>query len=228
MRYLTLVLFGIILFSCSTQKTVNKKKEIQLNEQSKKELCPYCEEVLINEEKDIVNDLLQEELTSDRYKGREGQEKVLIEEANSPITPLSAYEYAFKDWHNSNRTIVNETDVNNRWFLDSLQINEFKNKFKNDKGCHWKSADIIFFKVSIITQQSFADIIKNSSYINMPEKLILIISKPLLIGKNKALISFNSGSSVAGFNTIERFTVLMKKINGKWIKDTDYFDGVYE
>ncbi len=223
MKYLIFVLC-LTLFSCSTQKTGNKKKEHQINEQVKKELCPYCEEVLIKDEKDIVNDLLQEELTSDRYKGRENQEIVLIAEANSPIKPLFAYEYAFKDWCKSNRTNINKADVSNRWFLDSLQIN----KFKNDIGCHWKSTDIIFLKISIITQQSYKEIINNGDYISMPEKLILIISKPLLIDKNKALISFNSGSSVAGFNTIERFTVLMKKINGKWIKDTDYFDGVYE
>jgi hypothetical protein len=228
MRYLTLVLLGITFFSCSSQKIINEKKKIQLNEQSEKELYPYCEEALIKDEKDIVNDLLQTELTSDRYKGRENQEKVLIEEANSPITPLLAYEHAFKEWHDSNKTNLNKADVNNRWFLDSLQINELKNRLKNDIGCHWKSTDILFYKVAIISQQSFADIIKNGNYINMPEKIILIISKPLIIDKNKALISFNSGSSIAGFNTIERFTVLMKKINGKWIKDTYYFDGAYE
>lgn len=219
MKYLLSTVLSLILFSCSIQKKESKNRIMQLQEQLK-----VTSEILF-EENNIVNDFLQIELTSEKYKSMENLEIVLIEEAKNRIANLDAYEYAYKDWHSYN---LATPDDNARlgWILDSIQIRELRSTYMNDDEYHWKSSDIKNYKVTIMKHDSLTNIIKSGSYTEKPEKLILYISRPLIINKNNAFISFASGSSRFGFGEITHLTLLMKKVNEKWVEGPGYDDGV--
>lgn len=62
-------------------------------------------------------------------------------------------------------------------------------------------------------------------YQNFPQRLIIYISKPLMLGSKKALISFSVSSML--FNPISHFSKLMINENNKWVQSASYFDGIY-
>jgi len=219
MKNLLYAVLSLILFSCSAKKIESKNRIVQ-----PQELLKTTPEIL-SEENNIVNDFLQIELTSDKYKSMENLEIVLIEEAKKEITNLDTYEYAYKDWHSYNIATADD-NIRLGWILDSIQIRELRNNYKNDNEYHWKSSDIKNYKVTIMKHDSLTNIIKSGSYAEMPEKLILYISRPLIINKNNAFISFASGSSRFGFGEITHLTLLMKKVNEKWVQGPGYNDGV--
>jgi len=49
----------------------------------------------------------------------------------------------------------------------------------------------------------------------------------LIIDKNNVLINFEIGDGGFGFYPITHFTVLMRKINNKWVEIGYYEDGVF-
>ena len=64
-------------------------------------------------------------------------------------------------------------------------------------------------------------------YLNLPNRLIIYLSKPLIFDSEKAFISFSIGSSFLSFNPICHFSALMIKENNKWVKIATYDDGIY-
>lgn len=221
MKYLKFTVLSLILFSCSTKRIDTKKTEFKAQKKSE-----IIYSFLSEEEIDIVNTFLQFELTSDKYKTYQNLEKLLIEEAKNRTTNLDAYDYTYKDWHRDNITTLDD-NVKFGWILDSIQVQKLREQYKNDTKYSWKKTDIKNFKFTIIKSESFVKTLNTGSYINAPQKLIIYISRPLIIDKNNAFITFASGNSQLGFSEITHFTVLMKKVKGKWERGHEYFDGVF-
>jgi hypothetical protein len=77
-------------------------------------------------------------------------------------------------------------------------------------------------------KEKFRNIITSTEYLNLPEKIVLYITKPILIDNSLGLITLRSGSTLLGFRTINNYTALMNKINGKWQIRASYWDGSIE
>lgn len=216
MKNLFLLLSVVIFASCISKKNTTSHKKIPL----------LIADTLNKEEENIVNDFLDFELASERYKNYINREIILIEEAGDIIDNLLVYEYAYKDFHSyGNKSTTTDNDRLG-WILDSIQIKELKNIYVATKDYHWKSSDIRHFKVSIIKNDAIRNIINKGEYTNLPEKLLLNITRPLIINNNNAFISFRLRN--LGFNTINYYTALMKKVNGKWLIQASYWDGRVE
>lgn len=166
-------------------------------------------------------------MASERYKNYKNCEIILIEEAGNPIENLLVYEYAYKDFHSYGNKATADDNERLGWILDTTQIKELKNTYKAKKECHWTSSDIRNFKVSIMKNDTLRNIINTGKYINLPEKLILHITKPLILNNDTAFISFRL-SPLGGPHSISYYTALMKKINGKWQMRASYWDGSVE
>ena len=215
MRNLMLLSLFFIL-SCSTRKN-------DISIQENQNILPQ----LSQEEINITNDFLDTELASDRYKNYKNLEIVLIQKAGNGTGSLLVYEYAYKDWHTFGKKGTIEDNERLGWILNTIQVKELKNKYTNVENYNWEISDIKNFKVTIMKNETLIDIIKSGEYINLPEKLILYLTKPLIIDENNILISFNIGSSRLGYTSINHYTALMRKVNKKWVIRASYDDGVY-
>ena len=211
-----LLLSLFFLLSCSARKKDNINQITQT-------ISPQ----LTQEEINVTNDFLDAELATDRYKNYGNLEIVLIEEAGNGISNLSVYEHAYKEWHSSGEKATLEDNLRLGWILDTIQIKELKRNYIIKENYNWKISDIKNYKVSIMKNETLRDIIKSSEYINLPEKLILYLKKPLIVVGNNALISFNIGSSALGFTSMNHYTALLKKVNDKWLISATYDDGIY-
>jgi hypothetical protein len=223
MKKIIFLLLIVIFISCTSKKNTTTDKEIQLLKQLKP-----IDDTLTIEESNIVNDFLNRELASETLKYYYNLEIILIEEAGNGIENLVVYEYAYKDFHSDGNKVTAEVNERLGWILDTIQIKNLKNKYIDKKQYHWKSSDIKNFKVNIMKKETFRNIIRSSEYIKLPEKIVIYITKPLMIDNNSALISFRSGSSRLGFTTINNYTALMKKVNKKWLIRANYWDGSIE
>lgn len=202
----------LVVISCSTRKN-EKTNQINIPQLSEDEII-------------IVNNFLDAELATERYKYYRDLDIVLIEEAGNGIGNLLAYEYAHKEFLQMER-FDKRGDKENRFFIDSLQTKKLKEKLKKVENYYWKISDISNRKVSLMKDETLRNIIKSGAYINLPEKLILYLTRPLIIDENNALISFNIGSSQSGFDSLNHYTALMKKVNNKWVLSAYYYDGVF-
>ena len=212
------LMYMILIFNLSS--CISNK---QTNDVLKKSNLTEIKKVdsLSKDEYELVNDLLDTQLSSERYLGRGKKlEIILIEEAGKHSWSIKGYEFCLNNKRSFGIGI-------SKWPIDSVQLKNLKNEFEKEEPYFWKMKDIKTYKVTISTDEEFRNIIKKAEYINKPEKIILYISRPYILNDNYGFIFFNSGSSIMGFNTIERFYVLMKKEKGKWIKDGFYEDGVY-
>lgn len=207
-KILYFVLIGLLL-SCNAKKEILVTNSIS---ESKN---------LTEIESNIINDFLDIELKDDRYKSYKDYEIVIIEEAYKKSKPLYAYEYAYKDLYKHGK------EIKNYWILDSLQIEKMKENIKFENTFHWKTTDFKNIKVGLYKHEELRRIIKSNEYINLPKRLIIYLSRPLIIDNDKALISFDIGNGQLGFNSITHFTVLMNKEKEKWIKGGYYDDGIY-
>jgi hypothetical protein len=217
-------LFLIVIFiSCTSKRNTTTSKEIQFLKQLK-----AIDDTLTTEESNIVNDFLNIEFATETLKYYYSLEIILIEEAGNGIENLVAYEYAYKDFHSDGNKATAEVNERLGWILDTIQIKDLKNKYIDKKQYHWKSSDIKNIKVNIMKKETFRNIIRSNEYIKLPEKIVIYITKPLMIDNNSALISFRSGSSRLGFTTISNYTALMKKTKGKWQLRASYWDGSIE
>jgi hypothetical protein len=223
MKKIFFLLLIVVLISCTSQKTTAIYEELQLLKQLKS-----IDDTLTIEESNIVNDFLNIEFASETLKYYYSLEIILIEEAGNGIENLIAYEYAYNDFHSDEKKATAEVNERLGWILDTIQIKDLKNKYSNKKQYHWKSSDIKNLKVNIMNKETFSNIIRSSEYIKLPEKIVIYITKPLMIDNNNALVSFRSGSSRLGFTTISNYTALMKKVNKKWEIRAGYWDGSVE
>ena len=202
----------MILFSCSVQKN-NKLNNTQ------KDLISI-ESKITETEGNIINDFLEVELEKDRYKNYKDAEIVVIEEVLKKTKPISVYEFNLKYKESWGKFI-------NNWILDTLQIKKIKLDIENEELYYWKVSDFKNIKVSLLKYEELRTIINTGAYSNLPPRLIIYLSKPLIIDENNALVSFEIGDGQFGFASINHFTVLMKKVNNKWEQSDLYYDGVF-
>ena len=80
-------------------------------------------------------------------------------------------------------------------------------------------------KVSLVSNKKIIEMTNTGEYQNFPQRLIIYISKPLMLDSKKALISFSVISMP--FNPISHFSKLMINENNKWVQSASYFDGIY-
>jgi hypothetical protein len=222
MKYLIYTLLVAIFTSCSSQKNAQKTKETQPLAQFKSLV-----DTLSTEEKNILNDFLDYELASERYKYYISKEIIVIEEAGNGIENLLAYDYSYRDFHSFGNKATDEDNDRLGWVLDTLQIKELKIKYRDKKEYHWKSSDINNYKVSIMKNDTLRNYLKKDRFIELSDKLFLSIKKPLIIDENDAFISIYSRHGFVGHN-LTNYTTLMKKVNGKWKIGATYWDGIYE
>lgn len=218
-----LLLITVIFASCTSKKnTIIKNKELLLLTEVKP-----INDTLNIEEINLVNDFLSLELVSERYKNYKSSEIILIEEARDVIENLLVYEYAYKDFHSYGNKETGDDNERLGWIIDTAQIKELKNAYKDRKEYRWKSSDIKNFKVRTMKNDTIVNIINTGKYSNLQQKLVLYIAKPLFIDNHNAFITFTS-RTLGGIHSISNYTALMKKVNEKWEIRAGYWDGSVE
>lgn len=223
MKYTIFIILGLLLLSCSAKK--NEKNKIAfVSDESEKVIL----ENLSNDESNIINDFLDCELASERYTNKINNEIIVIEDAGNGIENLLAYEYSYRDFHSYGNKATAEDNERLGWILDSVQIKELKNKYSDKKDYHWKSSDIKNFKVSIMKGDTLRNYLKKDRFLELSEKLVLFINKPLMIDENKAFISIATRKGFLFGSAINNYTALMKKTNEKWKIGATYWDGIIE
>lgn len=169
-------------------------------------------------EKNIIDAFLDAELDKERYYRFKNYKYVVIEEALKKSKPLSDYEFNYK-YKNSWGSSITE------WILDSLQIKKLQVEIENEEVYHWKVVD---FKKDIAYTFKFEELRKTTNTGEyLQNRLIIYLSRPLIIDENNAFISFEIGNGDLGFYPITHFTVLMRKKENKWVESGFYEDGVF-
>lgn len=207
MKNIIVVLLSSLLFSCSTKKT-----EIQ-NNGSVSERQPELEYK-------ITNDFLAVELKRERYKPYKHFELVVIEEVVKKARSINAYEYSYTNFYKNEK----ERDY---WILDSMQIKKIQSAVASEKQLYWKKSDFKTINVTLLKYEELRTIINTGAYVNFPKRLLLFLSKPLIIDQNNAFISFDIGNGTSGNNAITHFTVLMEKQGTRWLAKGYFEDGVF-
>jgi hypothetical protein len=206
MKYLFAIFSIIMITSCRSQIDI-----IQNN--------------LTKEENSIVNNFLDSELKNQLYKKFNGYEIVIIEDAGNGIKSLNAYEYAYSDFHLNVKNITPEDNLRLGWILDSLEIKKYREKIINIDPYVWKVTDFKNIKVKLLKFEELTKTTNNGRYLK--NNLIIFLSRPLLIDKNNALLSFDIGNGDMGNYSITHFTVLMQKVDEIWAQRYYYEDGVF-
>lgn len=203
----------LLLNSCSSNKTKDQisKNDVNLSET----------------EKTIVNDFLDGELKKERYNNYKDFEIVIIEEAVKKNKSLDTYLYSLDEWNTMNK-IKKSDDIKNLYFLDTIQVKKIKLELEKEIAYKWKVSDFKTIKVSLLRYEDLIKIIRTSAYgSTISKRLIIYLSKPLIIDVNNALISFEIGNGQLGFHSINHFTVVMRKVNYKWTANDYFYDGVF-
>jgi hypothetical protein len=92
---------------------------------------------------------------------------------------------------------------------------------------YWKNSDFIIKNLRTQSLEDFRKTIKNEEYFNLPKRIIVHLSVPLLINEKEALVGFMSGSGDTGFTSINSGIILMTKNNeNKWVFKC-FFGSVY-
>ena len=207
--------FGILLFFGCASKKETKDTSIVTNIKR-----TIDENTLSITEKLIVNDFLDFELKKDKYKNYKNFQPLLIQEAISKLSSLTIYRYCYEE-----RNLKIRSASNKDWIIDSIEIKNIQDTLR-DKKYLWKSEDINAIKVNTIG----VDIINKSTksykeYEKYNNNLIFYMSVPLVFKQNYAFMSYRCMDVIAGYSTIDMFTVLLKKKEkGKWEVDSYYYD----
>lgn len=195
------------LLSCKSQNKINNN----ITNPNKNDLSAI--------EINIVNDFLTDELKKDRYKDKRNYQLIVIEEALKKQKSISTYEFNYK-YKESWGKFINE------WILDSLQVKKIKKELESEEVYQWKESDFTNFKVSLLKFEDMRKTTNTGEYLR--GNLIIFISRPLIINKKNAFISFDIGNGDFGYGAITHFTVLMRKVNDKWVDNGHYEDGVFD
>lgn len=204
MKKIILFAITILLFSCSTHTQQGQTYKNIVN--------------LSKTERTIINTFLEFELNKDQYNRFKNYKYIVIEEALKKTKPLSAYELNYNYKKSWGRDIK-------FWILDSVQIKKIKKDIENEGDYHWKTTDFKDFKVSLLKFEELRKTTNTGEYLE--NNLIIYLSRPLIIDNNNALVSFEIGKGDVGFYPITHFTVLMRKVNNKWVINGYYEDGVF-
>ncbi len=217
MKYFIYISFLVVIFSCKPQmNTVQKNNNIFLNQKSNN---------LSEVENIIVNTFLDIELKKERYKNYKDYEIFVIEESLKKMKSIESYLFSLKEWKSMYK-IDKIEDTENRFFLDSIKINNLKKNLEKEVVYHWKLTDFKNIRVSVIKNEELRRVINTGAYISLPKRINIFLSKPLIIDEKNAFLSFDIGNGELGNGAINHFTVLMKKINGKWEQKGFYYDGL--
>ncbi len=213
MRQLTYFVLCILLFSCSIKK----------NEISSKESTGSIDNLSATE-RSVINEFLESELVSDRYKYYKDYPLVIVMESLPKKKAIESYLYTQRELLESKGLPSKKEDIEKFFFLDSLEIKKINSELENETIYHWKVSDFNK-KVSIVSDKKIIEMTNTGEYLNFQQRLIIYLSKPLMLGSKKALISFSV--SIMPFNPISHFSVLMINENNKWVQSVTYFDGIY-
>lgn len=159
---------------------------------------------ITNTEKDIINNFLKFELASDAYKYRRNSKVVIIKNAIPKKQVLDDYLSIIRNFKES--------------LIDTLQAVKMRKEFENETQYYWKSSD---FRIkNLLTQsiESFEKSIKKEEYLNLPPRIIIHLSVPLIINDKEALVGFMSGGGDLGYTSINSGLILMVRNNeNKWV-----------
>jgi len=211
--FLTLIFIGFA-------QNQNEKKSIRIASDAVKNTLSLTES-------SIVNEFLEAELKKERYKEYKGFETEVISESLSKRQSIKAYLYSLNEWQSIKKINKEAEAVKKRFFLDEVQVKKLQTVIENEEVYHWKISDFKNTKVNLLPYDELRKTINNNSYSLSSKKLIIYISKPLIIDQDNAFISFEIGNGQLGFSSITHFTVLMKKVNNHWVDYDHYEDGVY-
>jgi hypothetical protein len=206
---------GFLLFIGCVSKKNNIKKAVELKSKE-----TTVENILSNEEKLVMNDFLEAELSKEKYKIYKNLQPLVIKEAISKDFPLKIYSYCYDDRNSKIRTASNK-----EWILDSIEIKKTQDTLQN-KQYFWKSADFVFLKPDTIDAETIYKSAKHyEDYIKYNNNIMFYLSAPLIFKKNYALVYYRCFLGGFGYKTYDMFTVLMKKNEkGKWEVDSYYYD----
>lgn len=216
MKYLLITLITLTILSCESQKVLSENSAI--NATIENELTPT--------EKEIINEFLTIELAKDLYSKYKNLEIYVIEEALKKSHSVDAYLYSLGEWNSMNK-IKKSEDLNKLYFLDSIQLNSIKKEIAVETPYLWKESDFNFIKTKMVKHEALRSMINARNKEMVPMKPILYLSRPLLINDSNALISFEMGNFQGVYNSTAHFTVLLRKINSKWVEYGYYEDGVF-
>ena len=181
-----LILVIILTFSCSSSIKTKEKLELSKNE------------------KEIINNFLENELSSAAYRYRINNNIVVIETTIPKKQVLSAYLSLLINYKKS--------------LIDSIQAVKMTKELEKEPQYYWKNSDFIIKNLQTQSNEDFRKTIKTEEYFNLPNRIIFHLSVPLLINEKEALVSFMSGSGDTGFTSINSGIVLMIKNNeNKWV-----------
>jgi len=210
----------ILLFSCSIKKTEKLNNELV---KESKDTTDYLTTI----ESNIVNDFLERELVADDYKRYKDYQYVTVMESLPKKKTIESYLYSLRESREKKDFPLDKQDAKKFFFLDSLEIKKINSELENETIYLWKVSDFKNIKMSLITHKKIIEISNSGEYLNLPNRLIIYLSKPLIFDSEKAFISFSIGSSFLSFNPIYHFSALMIKENNKWVKIATYDDGIY-
>ncbi|MFM2213970.1 MAG: hypothetical protein RL427_1233 [Bacteroidota bacterium] len=216
MKYLLITLITLTIISCKSPQL--------FSENSAKNAMKENE--LTTSEKEIINEFLALELAKDLYSKYRNLEIFVIEEALKKSQLVDAYHYSIGEWNSMNQ-IKKSEDLNKLYFIDSIQLNNIKKEIAFETPYLWKESDFNFIKTKMVKHEALRSMInaRNKEMVTM--KPILDLSRPLLINDSNALISFEMGNFQGVYNSTAHFTVLLRKINHKWVEYGYYEDGVF-
>lgn len=213
MKQIAYFILCILLFSCSV-----KKNEISSNESTG---LIYN---LTVTERSIVNEFLESELASDRYKYYKDYPLVIVMESLPKKKAMESYLYTQRELLELKGLPSKKEDIEKFFFLDSFEIKKINSELENETIYHWKVSDFNN-KVGLVSDKKIIEMTNTGEYNNFPQRLIIYLSKPLMLSSKKAFISFSV--SIMPFNPISHFSVLMINENNKWVQSVTYFDGIY-
>jgi hypothetical protein len=180
------VLFIILTFSCSSSIRTKEKLELSKNE------------------KEIINNFLENELASGAYRYRVNNNIIVIEKTISKKQVLNDYLSLLRNYKESQ--------------IDSVQVIKMNNELEKEPQYYWKNSDFIIENLQTQSLEDLKRTIKTEEYFNLPQRIIFHLSVPLIINDKEAIVSFMSGSGDTGFTSINSGIVLMtKNKDEKWI-----------
>lgn len=209
----TLYIIAIILFiSCSSNRRLNENINYQSNQ-----------EININNhtenEKKVINDFLKEIKKKDRYKAYQNYELVIMEDSESRIGSIYTYKYCDDCKKIKGKKSPYQSCEFNKVKLDSLTISHKEKRYK------WRRSDFKSKNLSLLNTEELRKSINQGNYTELPKRLLIYASVPLIFEEDKAYFYFKSGDSYSGFGVIEMATVIMEKnISGLWEINTLCFD----
>ncbi len=167
----------------------------------------------------IINDFLAQELQNSRYNAYRDYHRVAIRESIVQSKSLSDYAFNY-EYKNSWGKFINE------WVLDSIQIQKLQSTLKVEAPFHWRAEDFKSVAVRILESAEIRNSIRTGNYLR--KTLVIHLSKPLMIDKNNALLSYDILNCEWVCRGISHSTVLMRKVGEKWAPHSYYEDGVFD